>query len=132
MAGQARRDTKPEMELRRALWRQGLRYRVDASPVIGIRRRADVVFTRARVAVFVDGCFWHSCPDHATVPKTNQSWWIDKLQKNVDRDRDTDAQLHASGWTVIRAWEHDDMETVADRVAQVIREKVDRPSPVPV
>ena len=75
------------------LWRKGLRYRVDRPPLRGMRRRADIVFGPAKVAVFVDGCFWHSCPEHATIPKTNRDWWIEKLEANVRRDRDTDRQL---------------------------------------
>jgi DNA mismatch endonuclease (patch repair protein) len=81
-----------------------------------MRRRADVVFTRARVAVFVDGCFWHRCPEHSTIPTANRAWWIDKLDANVTRDRDTDAQLGAAGWLVIRVWEHEDPVRVADRI----------------
>lgn len=104
---QRRRDTAPEMALRRELHRRGLRYRVDLAP-IGGRRRADIVFTRVRVAVFVDGCFWHRCPFHGTSPRSNQDWWNDKLDRNVARDRDTDLRLQRAGWTVVRIWEHED------------------------
>src|SRR5215471_11565510 len=83
MQRQSRRDTVPELLLRRAVWRRGLRYRVDASPIHGTRRRADLVFPRAKVAVYVDGCFWHCCPQHATTPKANRGWWVEKLQANV-------------------------------------------------
>ena len=96
MERQVRRDTKPELALRGAVWRLGLRYRVDVAPIPG-RRRADLVFTRAKVAVYVDGCFWHSCPSACTVPKANRDWWVAKLQANVARDRDTDARLAAQG-----------------------------------
>ena len=96
-----RRDTPAELALRKALFRAGLRYRVDYAPVETPRRRADVVFTKARVAVFVDGCFWHGCPAHATSPKANASWWREKLDGNVRRDRDTDNRLRAAGWTEI-------------------------------
>lgn len=120
MQRQARRDTTPELALRRALWGRGLRYRVDVSPVAGLRRRADIVFSRARVAVFVDGCFWHSCPDHGSVPRANRGWWIAKLEANVRRDRDTDALLQSSGWTVIRVWEHEEQMHAADHVEAVL------------
>ena len=121
MRRQARRDTKPEMLLRRALFARGLRYRLDRAPIRGMRRRADVVFGPAKVAVYVDGCFWHSCPEHATVPKNNREWWIEKLAANVARDRDTDRQLREAGWEVVRVWEHEDMEAAADRVMRAVR-----------
>ncbi len=121
MVQQGRRDTKPEMDLRRALWRNGLRYRVDRSPLKGMRRRADLVFGPAKVAVYVDGCFWHSCPDHATIPKNNRDWWIEKLEANVRRDRDTDRQLEEAGWLGIRVWEHEDIEEAAERVSAAVR-----------
>ena len=115
MQRQARRDTKPEIALRRELWRRGLRYRIDVAAVPG-RRRADLVFTRSRVVVYVDGCYWHSCPDHATVPKANREWWVAKLRANVERDRDTDARLAAAGWEVVRVWEHEVPAEAADRI----------------
>ena len=121
MRRQARRDTKPEMLLRRALFARGLRYRVDRAPLRGLRRRADIVFAAAKVAVYVDGCFWHCCPQHATMPKNNQQWWIDKLDANVRRDRDTDRQLIDAGWRVVRVWEHEDMQAAADRVMKAVR-----------
>ena len=115
MQRQARRDTKPEIALRRELWRRDLRYRIDVAAVPG-RRRADIVFTRGRVVVYVDGCYWHSCPDHATVPKANREWWVAKLRANVERDRDTDARLAAAGWEVVRVWEHEAPIEAADRI----------------
>ena len=124
MEKQVRRDTKPELELRRAVWRLGLRYRVDIAPIPG-RRRADLVFTRARVAVYVDGCFWHSCPAHATIPKANREWWVAKLETNVRRDRDTDTRLSEAGWNVVRVWEHEPVEAAAERIALVVRVAVD-------
>lgn len=93
-------------------------------PVAGVRRRADVLFTRARVAVFVDGCFWHGCPLHATSPRNNAEWWREKLAGNVRRDRDTDERLRQIGWTSVRIWEHEDMEVAADRVETVVRHSV--------
>ncbi len=86
-----------------------------------MRRRADIVFGPAKVAVYVDGCFWHSCPEHATVPKNNREWWVEKLAANVARDRDTDRQLREAGWEVVRVWEHEDMEVAADRVMRAVR-----------
>ena len=121
MQRQRRRDTKPEVELRRILHSRGLRYRVDHKPMEGMRRRADLVFTRARVAVFVDGCFWHSCPLHATRPASNAEWWEQKLLAKVQRDRDTDRRLEEAGWTVLRAWEHEPPSEVADRVTVAVR-----------
>ena len=122
MQRQARRDTKPEVALRRELWRRGLRYRIDVAAVPG-RRRADIVFTRGRVVVYVDGCYWHSCPDHATVPKANREWWVAKLRANVERDRDTDARLAAAGWQVVRVWEHEAPMEAADRIEATVRRR---------
>ncbi|MDZ7917541.1 MAG: very short patch repair endonuclease [Rhodococcus sp. (in: high G+C Gram-positive bacteria)] len=120
MSAQRRRDTKPEIAIRRELHRRGLRYFVDRAPIKGVRRRADLVFPRRKVAVFVDGCFWHSCPQHATFPKNNAQWWTDKLAANVVRDRDTDARLAEQGWTVIRIWEHEDPLVAAERVQKAL------------
>ncbi len=117
-----RRDTPCERALRSALFHMGLRYRVDWT-LPGTRRRADVVFTRARVAVFVDGCFWHGCPAHGTWPKANAAWWRAKIERNVQRDRDTDTQLTQSGWIVLRFWEHEDMDRAARTVARAVRER---------
>src|SRR5229473_3442508 len=109
-------DTPAELALRSRLHALGFRYRVDVSPVRGVRRRADLVFMRAHVAVYVDGCFWHGCPEHGTWPKANAEWWREKLTRNQARDRDTDEQLVARGWRVVRVWEH---ERVSDAVARV-------------
>src|SRR5690242_18279969 len=107
MSRVVRRDTRPELELRRELHRRGLRYRVDISPDPRIRGRADILFRGARVAVYVDGCFWHSCPQHGVLPKGNREWWRRKLSTTVQRDRDTEATLRELGWTVLRFWEHE-------------------------
>lgn len=120
MQRQARRDTQPELALRRELHRRGRRFFVDRAPLKGLRRRADLVFPRRRVAVYVDGCFWHSCPLHATRPRNNATWWAEKLAGNVARDRDTDAHLIEAGWTVVRVWEHEDSVTAADRVERAL------------
>ncbi len=116
-----RRDTAPELALRRELHRRGLRYLVDTTPPgTNRRRRADLVFRGARVAVFVDGCFWHSCPVHVHRPKANAAWWRVKLGSITARDRDTDATLGAAGWYVLRVWEHVDAVAAADRVHGVL------------
>ncbi|AHH15024.1 putative DNA mismatch endonuclease [Nocardia nova SH22a] len=120
MSRQRRVGTAPEIALRSELHRRGLRYFVDRAPLKGLRRRADLVFPRRKVAVYVDGCFWHSCPEHATRPKNNAQWWADKLAGNVARDRDTDARLTAAGWTVVRIWEHEDATAGADRVQSAL------------
>ena len=117
---QRRRDTKPELALRSALHRRGFRFRVDR-PLPGTRRRVDITFVRARIAVFVDGCFWHRCPEHGTIPKNNREWWSTKLAGNVARDRATDDALAEQGWTVIRVWEHEDPMTAADHIASQVR-----------
>lgn len=115
MATTKRRDTGPELALRSALHRMGLRFFVDRS-VLGKRRRADIVFPTERVAVFVDGCFWHSCPQHGTTPRRNRDWWIAKLEANRARDADTNEQLRAGGWTVVRFFEHEDTAAAAETV----------------
>jgi len=121
LARQATRDTAAEIAVRRLLHAAGLRYRVNARPLPGLRRTADIVFTRQRVAVFVDGCFWHACPDHGTVPKANADWWAAKLARNIQRDRDTSEQLAAAGWQVVRIWEHEDPTAAADRIEALVR-----------
>lgn len=123
MQGNRSRDTKPELRLRSILHRRGLRYRVAARPIPGIRRTADVVFTRVRVAVFVDGCFWHGCPEHYRRPSSNVGYWDAKVQRNVARDREVEALLADAGWTVIRAWEHEDPAVVADRVEEMVKSR---------
>jgi DNA mismatch endonuclease (patch repair protein) len=120
MKRQQRRDTAAELAIRRVLWSLGLRYRVHYPATSG-RRRVDIAFTRTRVAVFVDGCFWHCCPEHGTRPKANADWWAEKLERNVRRDRETDAELRAAGWIVVRIWEHEDPTAVAERVAAIVR-----------
>lgn len=121
------RDTKPELRLRRELHGRGLRYRVDL-PLLGTRRRADVAFTRAKIAIFVDGCYWHGCPLHGTSARSNRAFWANKIAVNQARDRDTDARLKAAGWTVLRFWEHEDPVEAANAVhAAVIAYRMTRP-----
>jgi DNA mismatch endonuclease, patch repair protein len=123
MARVARRDTRPELELRRELHARGLRYRVDVRPSPSLRGRADILFRRARVAVYVDGCFWHSCPDHGVLPKGNREWWRAKLEATVRRDRTTGSSLQELGWEVVRVWEHEDPVAAADRIETAVRER---------
>ncbi|HKY51051.1 MAG TPA: very short patch repair endonuclease [Candidatus Limnocylindria bacterium] len=121
MQAQRRRDTDIELALRRQLHARGLRYRVDVAPLRRGRRRADVVFGPARVAVYVDSCFWHGCPDHGTWPKANAGWWREKIEGNRRRDAETDAALVAAGWCVVRVWGHEDVQLAADRVEAAVR-----------
>jgi DNA mismatch endonuclease, patch repair protein len=119
-----RRDTKPEVELRAALHRLGLRFRKDLLIRCGgVRVRPDVVFTRWKLVVFVDGCFWHGCPDHGSVPKTNREYWVPKLRANVERDVRASEALTAAGWSVLRFWEHEDVEEAAGAVRSAIDQR---------
>jgi DNA mismatch endonuclease (patch repair protein) len=113
MSRMPRERSKPELLLRRELHRRGMRFRVNHRTLPG---RPDIAFTRVRLAVFVNGCFWHLCPLHSTMPKNNAEWWRVKLHRNVARDREKDAQLNALGWQVFHAWEHEDPVIVADEV----------------
>lgn len=122
MQMQRTRNTAPEMKVRRLLHANGLRYRVDALVLDGLRRRADIVFTRVRVAVFVDGCFWHGCELHGNPrPRSNDWYWPEKIARNRERDIDTDRRLRAAGWEVVRAWEHEAAEEIAARVTTLVR-----------
>ena len=112
MSRMPRRDSGPELRIRRLLHARGLRYRVHAA----LPGRPDIVFTRARLVVFVDGCFWHRCPEHGTMPRNNAEWWRAKLDRNVARDREKDSQLEDSGWTVLHVWEHEDPAAASDRI----------------
>lgn len=116
------KDTGPELALRRALWKAGLRYRLHAKPDVTLRRRADLVFFRERVAVFVDGCFWHGCPIHRSWPKANSAWWRQKIEYNMARDVDTTARLEAAGWTVIRIWSHEPIDEAVAKVRAALSE----------
>lgn len=122
MQGNRRRDTQPEMGVRRLLHRAGYRYRVDVRPLPELNRRADIVFRPHKVAVFMDGCYWHGCPDHGTRPRTNASYWGSKIEGNMARDRDTDERLTEAGWTVLRYWEHQDAHEVAAQVMEALKE----------
>lgn len=115
-----RKDNDAELAVRRLLHAAGYRYRVHYAVPDLPRRTIDIAFTRARVAVFVDGCFWHGCPEHGTEPRSNSEWWATKLAANLSRDRDTDAHLRQVGWTVIRAWEHTPAADVLAEVAAAV------------
>jgi DNA mismatch endonuclease (patch repair protein) len=122
MQANRQRDTSPEIAVRRILHAHGLRYRVDVRPEPGIRRRADIVFPRRKLAVFIDGCFWHGCPQHGSRSfKTNAAFWELKIERNMARDLDTTARLEAAGWRVLRFWEHLDPATVATLIESEAR-----------
>jgi len=124
MSGLARRDTGPEIALRRALHQRGLRYYVHRRPLPELRREADVVFPKAKLAVFVDGCFWHGCPAHGRRDhRTNGWYWPEKIERNKARDQDTDAKLRVAGWIPLRVWEHEEPESAAARVLSLWRER---------
>jgi DNA mismatch endonuclease (patch repair protein) len=132
MQRQPTRDTGPELAVRRLLHRAGLRYRVDVAPVPGLRRRADLVFGPSRVALFIDGCFWHGCPEHGQrSTHANTGYWAGKVARNQARDRSTDDLLAQAGWLVIRAWEHEDPATVASRVATSVLSRRRPPREIP-
>ena len=120
MQGNRSGDTKPELAVRSAVHRRGIRFRVSACPQPELPRTADLVLRKSRIAVFVDGCYWHGCPDHGTQPATNRKYWADKIARNVERDAETTTYLQQAGWTVLRSWEHEDPESVADRVQESV------------
>jgi DNA mismatch endonuclease (patch repair protein) len=123
MSTLARRDTAPEMLLRQELHRRGMRFRVQLKVPGNRRRSIDIAFTRAQLAVYVDGCFWHGCPEHHVRPRANSEWWEWKVERNQARDRDTDQLLLSQGWAVLRIWEHAIPEHAADKVEAVYRER---------
>jgi DNA mismatch endonuclease, patch repair protein len=118
-----RRDTRPEVSLRSLVHRLGLRYAIDVRPLEKLGRTADIVFRSAKIAVFVDGCFWHGCPLHATWPKHNKAWWRAKILRNRSRDRETDDALTRQAWVSIRVWEHEDLKVVAHKIARLVRRR---------
>lgn len=127
MRGNRSRDTTPELALRRAVHARGLRYRTNVRPLPDVRRTADLVFRAAKVAVFLDGCYWHGCPEHLRLPTANRPYWSAKISRNRERDRETDALLAEAGWKVLRVWEHEDPEAAADRIEAVVRYGVEQP-----
>lgn len=121
MRNTPRRDTPFEIAVRKQAYALGLRYRVDCGVPGVTRGRPDLVFSGRRVAVFLDGCFWHSCPIHRSAPATNREWWAAKLRANADRDERHRRELEDAGWTVLRFWEHEDPATVAAEIAAAVR-----------
>jgi DNA mismatch endonuclease (patch repair protein) len=120
MAKARQKSTGAEVAVRRGLYRRGLRYRVDFEVLKKPRRFADIAFPSRRIAVFVDGCFWHGCPEHATRPKQNAEFWRQKIEANRLRDADTNSRLFNSGWTVLRFWEHQSPIDAAETIAQTV------------
>lgn len=114
------RDTKPELAVRRLVHASGKRYRVSTRPLPDIRRTADIVFGPTKVAVFIDGCYWHGCPTHGQRPKTNAEFWNAKIDGNINRDRETDRVLTEAGWVVLRFWEHEVPAECAARIIEVV------------
>lgn len=122
-----RTGTKPEVRLRSALHRRGLRFRKDPLLTVGeLRCKPDIAFPKQKVAVFVDGCFWHCCPDHGVVPRSNRSYWVPKLARNQERDRAIDAALIEHGWLPVRVWEHEPTDVAVDRVVRTVAERTPR------
>jgi DNA mismatch endonuclease (patch repair protein) len=124
MQRQARSDTACERDVSAELARVGLRFAANCRAVASCRRRADFVFRAARVAVFVDGCFWHGCPRHFRLPASHTAWWEEKIARNRTRDGETSALLRAQGWRVVRVWEHEDPERAAARVGRAVARRV--------
>ena len=115
-----RRDSGPELALRRELHKRGLRFRVQ---IRGLPGTPDIVLQKAKIAVFVDGCFWHACPEHGVLPKANREWWREKLEATVERDRRKDARLEEMGWRAIHVWEHEDVEVAAEGIELLWRSR---------
>lgn len=121
MSRQRSRDTLPELAIRRLLHARGLRYRVHRPLIPSLRRNVDIVFPSARVAVDIRGCFWHACPEHATLPASNADWWARKLQGNKERDLDTELRVREAGWELVVVWEHEDPTEAADRIEGLVK-----------
>ncbi|MBM3180784.1 MAG: very short patch repair endonuclease [Chloroflexi bacterium] len=117
------RDTAPEKSLRSELHKKGLRFRIDIRPVKELNRRADIVFRSAKVAIFVDGCFWHGCPIHGTQAKANAEFWKNKIKQNQIRDADTNKRLKKAGWRVVRAWEHENPEKASEKIYSIVMKR---------
>jgi DNA mismatch endonuclease, patch repair protein len=126
MRATPQKDTPIETRLRSSLHRLGLRFRVHERVINELSRTADIVFRRAKVAVFVDGCFWHGCSMHGTIPKANRKWWFEKIDTNRQRDRDTVMRLDLVGWKAVRIWEHEDPDLAASKIAAIIGRQQER------
>lgn len=123
MQGNRSRDTKPELAVRKILHSRGFRYRVSQRPIPTLRRTADLIFSRSKIAVFIDGCFWHGCPAHYRAPGANAQYWVAKLERNRSRDIETTKMLQTEGWTVLRFWSHEDAGTIAERIEETINSR---------
>jgi DNA mismatch endonuclease (patch repair protein) len=123
MKASKQRDTTPEKTLRSNLFRKGLRYRIHKKPIMELNRVADILFPSIKIAIFVDGCFWHGCPIHGTQAKANAQFWKEKIERNKERDIDTTKQLENAGWTVIRIWEHEDLGKVSEEIYKLVHKK---------
>ena len=121
MAAVGRRDTPQEMAIRKALFRAGCRFRVQFRPLSDHRWTADIAFTKTKVLVFVDGCYWHGCPIHGSIPKSNREWWMAKIGRNVERDREATRVLTERGWTVLRVWSHEEPTVAAQAIKKVLQ-----------
>lgn len=120
MSNLGQRDTAPEVAIRSELHRRGIRFRVHAKPEPDLRTKADIVFRPKKVCVYIDGCFWHSCPEHGTMPVSNRDFWVKKLGRNSERDLENTRLLTERGWTVIRCWEHEDPISASDRIESIV------------
>jgi DNA mismatch endonuclease (patch repair protein) len=127
MAATRGRDTNPELRVRKTLHARGYRYRVNFRPVPGVRRTGDLVFTRARLVVLIDGCYWHACPIHYQQAKTRTDFWRDKIRGNVARDKETDQIFGEAGWTVLRFWEHEECDLVVSKIIATLESAADQP-----
>jgi DNA mismatch endonuclease (patch repair protein) len=127
MQRQRSRNTPIELSFRSLVHRRGLRFRVHQRPISDVRRTADLVFRRARIAAYVDGCFWHGCPDHYMKPHSNPTYWLPKIEQNRRRDADTDAMLAAAGWLSFRVWEHEDLSAAAERLWSLVAKRMELP-----
>lgn len=123
MQGNRSRDSRAELAVRRRLHAEGYRYLVNARPEADIRRTADIVFRSSKVAVFIDGCYWHGCPVHFKPPGTNVTYWREKIARNRARDLDTRIRLESRGWRVLRVWEHDDPAAAAQQIGDVVTQR---------
>ncbi|NMC86599.1 MAG: very short patch repair endonuclease [Anaerolineaceae bacterium] len=121
------RDTAPEKAIRSLLFKKGFRYRIDCRPIEELNRRADILFKSAKIAIFIDGCFWHGCPIHGSQAKSNAAFWMEKIKHNQERDLDTNMKLAQAGWTVIRIWEHEEPEKAVERIIEIFERR--KPNP---
>lgn len=127
MSRLGQRDTGPELVVRSLLHKKGLRFRVHSRPVSSINSKADILFRPSSVAVYIDGCFWHFCPEHGSLPASNSDFWERKLTGNRDRDSRVTEELSEQGWLVLRFWEHEDPLEVAEKVELAVRSRREGP-----